>query len=155
MRIHAMIVLLNILALGIAAGCRRDSRYDSLPELVPVGGKVTLDGKPLPRATLTFTPVGTTRGQISYGVTDENGQYEAMLDNDHKGLPVGEFKVLCNKWVMPNGSDFPADSKVPPGEAGAKELLPPRYSQEGLSQLKATVPAGGGTIDFPLKSGRR
>lgn len=155
MRIHATIVLLGILVWGTAAGCRRESRYDSLPELVPVRGKVTLDGKPLSRAMLTFTPVGTTKGQISYGVTDENGQYEAMLDKDHRGLPVGEFSVQCNKWVMPNGSDFPADSKVPPGEAGAKELLPPQYSQEGMSKLKAKVPAGGGTIDFPLKSGRR
>ncbi len=153
MRIRGNVFVIGILVL--ACGCRGESRYDSLPEMVPVTGTVTLDGKPLARATLTFTPIGATKGQICSGITDEQGRYEAMLNKEHKGLAVGEFQVVCNKWVLPNGKDFPADSKVPPWELGAKELLPPRYSQEGLSVLKATVPPGGGTIDFALKSSGR
>jgi hypothetical protein len=73
-----------------------------------------------------------------------------MYDAEHKGAPEGQFAVLCNKWVMRDGSDFPRDSKVSPLESDARELLPPRYSQDGMSELQATVPAEGGTIDFKL-----
>lgn len=76
-----------------------------------------------------------------------------MAAENHKGLPVGEFQVVCNKWVLADSSDLPPDTTAPPWELGAKELLPPRYSDETRSQLKAIVPPGGGTIDFALKSG--
>lgn len=154
MRIYASTLLVATLVLGITAGCSRDHRYDSLPELVPVTGTVTLDGKPLAKANLTFIPVGSTKGQTCRGLTDEKGRYEAMVTEDHKGLPVGEFRVVCNKWVMSDGSDLPAGTTAPPWEIGANELLPPRYSDETRTQLQATVPPAGGTIDFALKSGR-
>ena len=78
-----------------------------LPELVPVSGTVTLDGKPLSGATVTFLPVGATRGRSCYGVTGADGRYELMETDKNKGAPEGEFEVLCNKWVMPDGSDLP------------------------------------------------
>lgn len=137
--------------LSIAAGCGGGGG-PAPPPLVPVSGTVTLDGKPLANASVTFLPVGGTRGARSpYGFTGADGRYELVFDNEHKGAPEGEFEVLCNKWVMPDGSDFPRDSGQSPVEV-AKELLPSHYSQEGMSKLRATVPAGGGTIDFQLTS---
>ena len=139
------------LMLAIARGCG-GGRDPSLPDLMPVSGTVTLDGEPLANALITFLPVGSTRGQSCYGVTDPSGRYELMENERVKGAPEGEFSVLVNKWVMPDGSDFPRDSTVSAMDAGAVELLPPRYSAEGLSQLTATVTASGGTIDFELTS---
>jgi hypothetical protein len=98
--------------------------------------------------------VGSTRGRICYGGTGADGRYELMFDAKHKGAPAGDFAVTCSKWVMPDGSDYPRDSKASPWESNAKELLPPWYSQDGMSELRATVPADGGTIDFKLTSKR-
>lgn len=137
------------LLLGLAAGC--GGSKPELPPLVPASGTVTLDGKPLANATVTFLPVGGTRGRACSGFTGADGRYELMYDNENKGAAEGTFEVVCNKWVMPDGSDFPRDSQQSPLEV-ARELLPPRYSQEGMSELKATVPAGGGTFDFQLTS---
>lgn len=142
---------LGVLLVSFAVGCG-GGRDSSLPDLVPVNGTVTLDGKPLAGAMVTFLPVGATRGRSCYGVTGEDGRYELTESGTNKGSPVGEFSVLVNKWVMPDGSDMPKDSQVSAMEAGAQELLPSQYSLEGTSQLKATVPAGGGTIDFALTS---
>jgi len=125
-----------------------------LPPVVPVSGTVTLDGKPLANAGIVFIPTGQTRGGTFSGATDENGHYELLDRESRKGTTVGEFKVICNKWVLPDGKDFPKDSKVSPLESNAKELLPPRYSNEAQTQLKATVPAGGTTVNFELKTRR-
>lgn len=150
MRIRAIALGLCAPLLLAAAGCQSEDRFSSLPDLVPVSGTVTLDGEPLSGASLMFLPVGATKGQTCYGATDASGRYELMVSKEHVGAPVGEFEVVVNKWVMPDGSDFPKDATVPPGEAGAKELLPPHYTTEGMSKLKATVPAGGGEINFDL-----
>lgn len=133
----------------LAAGCGGGGLGD-LPELVPVSGTVTLDGKPLGGVTVTFTPVGSTRGDFCSGVTDASGRYELQTQGKHKGAAVGEFKVTCSKLVMPDGSDLPADAAA--ADVGGGDLLPPQYSEEPESILKATVPAGGGEINFELKS---
>lgn len=125
-----------------------------LPPLVPVSGTVTLDGKPLANAGVTFIPVGATRGGIYSSITDDSGRYELIDRESRKGAPVGEFKVICTKWVMPDGKDYPKDSNVSPLESNARELLPPRYSNESHTELKATIPDGGTTADFTLKSRR-
>ena len=152
MRVCIVNGLIGALLWVVAVGCGKQG--ETLPVLVPVGGKVTLDGKPLSGATVTFMPTGSTRGPNCYGYTDKDGRYELKVDEKHKGAPAGEFNVLCSKWVMPDGSDVSREIKVPPWEAGAKELLPPHYTTDGMSHLRATVPADGGTADFALKTGR-
>lgn len=112
------------------------------PELAPVSGVVTLDGKPLPEATVIF-------GGVSRGITDAEGRYE-LSRGEKKGAPMGKQRVVIDKWVLPDGSLYTGD--VSPLEADAKQLLPSKYSDEGASELTADVPAGGGTIDFDLKS---
>jgi hypothetical protein len=148
-RFLGLVVVAALLVFAVGCGGGRDS---SLPDLVPVSGTVTLDGKPLAGAIVTFLPVGATKGRSCYGVTGADGRYELMENEKSKGAPVGEFSVLVNKWVMPDGSDFPKDSTQSAMDAGARELLPPQYSLDGSSTLKATVPAGGGTVDFQVTS---
>jgi hypothetical protein len=132
------------------AGC--EGRDPSLPDLVPVTGTVTLDDKPLSNASLQFIPSGSTVGTGSGGATDAEGKYTLRTAHDGVGAPVGEYRVLISKYKRPDGSDFPLDSPEGPMDAGADESLPPQYSDPEKSTLTATVPAGGGTIDFPLKS---
>ena len=138
-------LLLPVVLLGCGGG---DS---DLPGLVPVSGVVTLDGKPVGGVDVTFIPVGSTAGGISYGHTDPNGAYELTSNDGRKGAVVGDFKVVCSKRVMPDGSDYVAEpGGLSPLEADTKELLPRKYSEEGATILKATVPAGGGTVDLEV-----
>lgn len=124
------------------------------PKQFPVSGTVTLDGKPLAKATVTFTPVGNTRGAGATGKTDQEGRYQLTYLRGKMGAPAGQYRVAISKRVMPDGKDVPDDDKTPPIESPARETLPPRYSSEQDSTLSATVPEGGGTLDFALKSKR-
>jgi len=123
-----------------------------MPEGVPVSGTVTLDGKPLPGVNVTFIPVGSTRGDICFGLTDASGKYELNNRYGHSGAPAGEYKVTCTVGGGP-GSDAPAEG-APAEPADASTSLPAHYTSEDATKLKATVPAGGGTIDFELTSGQ-
>jgi hypothetical protein len=145
------VLLLGLLSCGLlmVAGC--PGTGGDLPDVVPVSGTVTLDGEPVSGVMVTFSPGDTTRGGICTGITDESGRYELKDGQQHVGAPPGQYAVTCSKFVMPDGSLFTSDGSISPMEAGAKELFP-QYSQEGGSELTATVPAGGGTIDFDLKS---
>ena len=56
------------------------------PKFAPVSGVVTLDGKPYPKAVVSFQPVGTegnpNPGRGSSAYTDENGRFVLMGDNE-------------------------------------------------------------------------
>lgn len=145
--LFADVVISAVLALAVS-GCGGPNA--DVPELAPVSGKVTLNGQPASGVTVMFIPAGSTKGRASYGTADESGRYELMYDQDHKGTPVGEYKVIFSKMVAPDGSDLPAGAV--PADMGAVEKLPPKYSSEELTQEKATVPSGGGTFDFDLKT---
>jgi hypothetical protein len=113
---------------------------------------VTLDDKPLANATLQFVPDGSTIGTGSGGATDAEGKYTLRTAHSGVGAPVGQYRVIISKFKRPDGSDFPLDSPEGPMDAGADESLPPQYSDAVQTKLTATVPDGGGTIDFPLRS---
>lgn len=131
---------LPIAVLLLAAGCSQ--RDPNLPDLVPVSGTITIDGKPATNTTLQFIPLGEV-GTGSGGATDAEGRYQLRTAHDGMGAPVGEYKVVISKLVRSDGSDFPIDSPEGPMDAGADESLPPRYSDAEQTELRATVPEGG------------
>src|SRR4026207_1545244 len=69
----------------LLAGCG-----ESGPPMGTVTGKVTLDGKALNNALVTFTPEGGATP--STGKTTEEGQYE-LIYMDRKGALVGNHTV--------------------------------------------------------------
>ena len=71
---------------------------------------MTLDGQPLEDAVVCFHPIGTTRGTEAFGRTDANGHYALKSRHLGEGTPVGEYRVIIGKIVMPDGSPLP-DSK--------------------------------------------
>lgn len=139
------------LLLATVTGC--GGRDANLPPLVPVEGTVTLDQKPLSGAMLTFLPTGATRGGGATGYTDQAGNYELQSPDGRAGVPVGEYRVIVTKLVMPDGSDFPVNSEIAPMDSPARQVLPDRYSDDRQTKLTATVPERGDTINFALASG--
>jgi hypothetical protein len=120
---------------------------------LPVTGVVTLDGKPLVGAEVTFTcanPPG-----IFSGATDENGKYQLWSNYGASSKLEGHCTVKISKMELPPGvQPPPPDVHVAPMMLGAKESLPPRYSDGIKTKLSADVPAEGGTFNFELTSGK-
>jgi hypothetical protein len=146
----------RILGIGFSAlliaGC--NSSPPGL-KLVPVEGVITLDGKPLSGADIMFVPQGETKGQGGVARSDASGKFQLLSqDRKLKGAPVGDYRVVMNKLVKPDGSDFVPDPNSGPMDTGGfKELLPPAYSDMGQTQLQAIVSDGGATnLEFKLNS---
>jgi hypothetical protein len=149
LRFLGMSLLLSGLLLP-AAGCR--GRDPNLAPLVPAGGTVTLDGKPLAAAQVTFIPAGSTKGNGASGQTDQAGRYQ--LESNHgRGAVAGQYRVTIAKLVMPDGSAYSPALGVGPIDSPARQVLLPCYNDPQQSRLTATVTEGGSDkLDFALKS---
>ena len=102
-----------------------------------VTGVVKLDGKPLPEASVEFTPV-SGKGMTSYGRTDSNGYYYIMASRSAKGAAVGTNKVKISTYeVIDNSHSIP-------------EKVPTKYNS--ASELQAEVKSGSNTFDFDLST---
>lgn len=130
----------------LVAGCGGGTNK----ELIPVTGKVTLDGKAAPHSLVTFSPVGDTKGNGGSGKADAEGRYEAMTPQGHKGLHPGKYKVVISRRLHPDGSPMRPDEM--PIESQARETLPPRWSSPETTVLTAEVSADKATADFDLKT---
>ena len=151
MKVFCQLVLL-ISGIGTLAGCGTASA-SSKPEspLAPVKGSISLDGKPLEGATVIFSPQGSMMGDGAIAVTDASGNYEAICGGA-TGAPIGTYKILISRLVDPSGKPVIATLETPPANLGARESMPPKFSDHAVSSLKCTVATGGGTFDFKLTS---
>jgi hypothetical protein len=113
-------------------------------KFVPVSGVVSLDGKPYPKAAVSFQPIGTAEnpnpGRGSSAYTDENGRFELTSD-ENNGAVVGKHLVR----ITTRYSELPSEPGVgsPDGAAPPprREPIPPEWNAE--SQKQFDVPAGG------------
>jgi hypothetical protein len=134
------------LALLAAAGCGSKVKY------APVSGKVTLNGKPLAGAQVSFQPIapaGSANAAAagSSGKTNANGEYTLTVSTGETGAWVGKHKVMISAWANDTGE---SDARPPRGGWPQKDLVPKKYNSE--TTLERDVPGGGGTINFELTS---
>lgn len=128
MRLLLVPLLMPLLLLS--TGCSKQ-------KIAPVSGRILLNGKPLPKASVTFTPVGTKDnmepGPSSAGKTDADGRYTLeLIGQDGKGAMVGKHKVrIALMSELPTSEDRPE----PLGQ------IPLKYN--GQTILEFDVPAGG------------
>jgi hypothetical protein len=117
---------LLILAAFTAAGCGSSD----MPELGDVYGQVTLDGKPVSKLNILFSP---EKGRAAGGVTDEEGRYELKYLEGYSGSKVGPAKVTF-EW-----------------EPGVEPTanIPAKYMQEGFN---VEVKSGSNELNFPMTS---
>jgi hypothetical protein len=114
-------------SLALLTGCAKTGA-----DVAPVSGRITLDGKPLPFAIVTFQPEG--KSAASSG-TDKDGHYELMYKRGVMGAPVGKNRVT----ILPGADPFPKGL-----------VIPPSYNSE--SKLHADVKPGPNVFNFDLKS---
>lgn len=105
-----------------------------------VTGVVKLDDKPLPDASVEFTPLDG-KGLTSYGKTDSTGAYYMMATRSDKGAAVGKNKVrVTTHDIHDNGGTL---TNIP-------EKVPTKYNQ--ATELEVDVQSGSNTFDFDLKT---
>ena len=133
------------LAILLTAGCGEPSGF--------VTGKITVNGKPLPRGLITFLPEGGNKDPFSSAIV--NGAYRT------NPMPVGPAKIM----IVPT---LTAVEKGPPEETGGNDRIPkPKlnkaarkkdpfdipllFQNADTSGLQITVEKGENTFDKDIK----
>lgn len=135
---HPRLLSTSLVATLLVVGC---SGSDT-PPLGYVSGKVTLDGKPLEGAEITFQP---SEGRPSTATTDADGNYTLIYSAEADGALLGEHKV-----VITTQRDAISSEGVGEDVEGREELLPAKYHSE--TELKKTIESGSQEINFELTS---
>jgi len=148
-----MQVTLGLAILGGSAGCGGS-------KLVQVKGVVTLDGKPLSLATITFNPIEGA-GRSASGLSDEDGNFELTTLRTNDGAAPGEYKVTVTKEqgaepvdISPSEGpkgleamfakkDPEARKKAAQARRKAPVLVPRIYSDSTKTPFKEVVPPRG------------
>lgn len=73
--------------------------------LVPVEGKLMMDGKPVPLARIEFMPEFKGHGADanSYAITDENGKF-VLAKGTEPGVAIATHRVVINEAPPPDGT---------------------------------------------------
>jgi hypothetical protein len=148
---HRVYRLLSATALGLAAAGCSGNPTDELPREA-VGGKVTMDGQPLPAGTIVFKPEGNQAEAVASATGQiENGEFSIPRE---RGPVPGNYKVSISHTDQPEGR-VKVDLKKKPARkgtpSGIKELIPAKYNDK--TELKATIPKGGKRdLEFALQS---
>lgn len=140
------------------AGCKPKADLGFLSGAVPVTGRVTVDGKPLPFASITFFPTVQSAGRTAVAVTAEDGTYEmsTMVPQvpltDSKGVIPSDYTVVISRVAMPDGTPPPADiiDEADAIAKGAKQLVPTKYTAPHTTPLKVTVASPQTEKNFEL-----
>lgn len=114
-------------------------------QLAEVTGKVTLDGKAVPKARIEFVPVAAG-GSPSLGVTDQEGNYRLAFSQDEFGAMLGKHSVKITTKKL-------SKDELPEDGSNAEQVfvaIPKKYSAPDA--LTAEVKAGKNSINFDLDS---
>jgi len=143
-----MLRVLLILSITMVAGCGPKP-----VRIARVAGRVTLDGKPLPKASVTFAPMATKEspnpGPTAQGLTDAEGRYQVSVDAATPGAVVGK----CRIYISTRLSDPTIDDRDAGGPIKTlpRDKVPPQYNIS--TGLMFDVPLGGTSeANFDLKS---
>lgn len=122
---------LSLAFVVLLAGCGGDDRFAT------VGGKLTIDGKPIKGLEIIFEPQ-FSGGAPSIGFSDEGGHYTAMFTADRAGIMIGEHIVRI--------------SGVQYGEGSTTVLakIPPEYAEKSTHVVNIT--SGANTFDLDIKA---
>lgn len=143
---------LFVLVLGLSGILGCGEKAATGPVTAAVSGTVTLQGKPLAGATVTFV----SEKFIGSGKTNAEGKYELV-----QGAVPGKNKVTISKFDESNlkldpenGLDLEQARAAAAGSSSnpvPKDAVSPDYSDPALSKLTFDVPASGSkSADFRL-----
>jgi hypothetical protein len=132
-----------------SVGCSSDPY-----ETAPVSGQITLDGKPVPKAAVMFSPIATTGhlnpGPGSYGITDSEGRYSLkLIGKETRGVVVGKHKIRIENYTDPGDTSDDRGRRAPSKPAMP---IPAKYMAIDPKLEFDVPPKGTDKADFPLTS---
>jgi hypothetical protein len=114
------------------------------PDIAYVTGRVTMDGKPLPNASVMFIP---ENGRPAAAETDANGNYTLNFTEGRRGAMPGKSMVSI---TTRREAEMDENGKV--AVPAAPETIPMEYN--AATKLEFTVVPGKKNVaNFDLKSG--
>ena len=134
----------------LLAGCGGPSR----PATVPVSGRVTYQGKPVPLGQIVFYP---EKGRPAMGSIGPNGSYRLTTFVAGDSAIPGRYRVTIQATRTIGGGTRPKGLEEElhgVGRSSAKTvtewLVPETYARQEATPLKAEVKPGSNTINFDL-----
>lgn len=134
-------VLLSLAISTLAIGCNNG------PNIAPVSGTVTVDGKPLGEAGVTFTPL--EGGRPAWATTDAEGHFQLTTLRSGDGAFVGEHVVtvaepetdvpIVPKNADPDAASLYAELPVNGRQNQRKGMLDPKFASRDTSGLSFVV----------------
>ncbi len=122
------------------AGCADDG-----PKLVPVAGRVTLDGQPLSNGSVTLRPeAGDSNWEQPTGSIDADGKY-VVYTQRKPGAPPGKYRVVIFATAATKDASGAAHPGLP------KSIVPAIFSDPKQTPLEIVVdPARKPPFDWEL-----
>lgn len=105
---------------------------------VPAAGTVTMQGKPIANASVSFQHSDGTA--TANGTTDADGKFTLSTYGTNDGAPVGKYKVTV---AVGGAQEIEPGVLAPEPEGGFKSSIPEKYADPAQSGLEAEIPAGG------------
>ncbi len=139
-----------VIGLSFFVGCGRSG-----PDVEMVEGTVLLDGTPLDRATVGFSPLTPGAGLPASGVSGADGSFRLTATGGGapgRGTAVGDYAVTFSKTER---ISEPATEDRPAAPLKIRHVVPPAYGALATSGLKAMVKKGlnkGEAFRFELKT---
>lgn len=138
----------------LLVGC--DPDWPGPTKTANVKGSVTLDGRPLGDAQVTFIPIAPMDGSLetmapmSYGTTDVHGQYSLQQADGKAGAVTGQHTVIISKPLSGQANDW---GDILMGEAEpTNDAVPDFYRQHGYLKRHVMPLPGSHQMDFDLSS---
>lgn len=141
-----IIILVAVFLLSACIGCG-----PARPQTVPVAGRVTYQGKPVPEGRITFLP---DHGRPAIGTIQTDGSYRLTTFQAGDGVLPGHYRVTIESMRVSRGSQpksLQDELRMGMGDVSAMESLVPQiFSSPHSSTLTAEVKKGENTINFDL-----
>lgn len=141
----ARLAATTLLTAGIAglSGCSEAPKSN----LVPVEGRVTLDGKPLASGSVSLRPESKGTWDQPTGAIAE-GRY-TIYTNGQRGAPPGAYRAV----VFATESARTPSGAAHPGMP--KSVIPKRYNDPQSTPLEVVVAPTAGTSSYDLEIASR
>jgi hypothetical protein len=131
----------------LAVGCSRyveDKWSRARPATHRAGGVVEYQGKPVPRAIVTFVARDESRGKefAAVGFTDDRGRYQLKTFRPGDGAIAGSHRVTIEKRSLGGGQA--GDDKIP---TNREEYQAQRAAQARSPKIVSDLPAKYGSAE--------
>ena len=111
--------------------------------MASVSGKVTYQGKPVMKGTVSFVPTDSGRRNAT-GQLDPNGNYKLQTESPGDGAELGDYNVTVY------AHDEEVLQYTPKVPQKVQRRVPEKYENPKTSGLKRTVKSGSNSFDLEL-----